>query len=50
MSSVDVSRRQSYDSKAFEDRQVVVEWSGRDSVTLGGSDRFDGEKSSVSQA
>lgn len=45
MSSVDVSRRESYDSKAFEDKQVVVEWSGRDSVTLGGSDKDAGEKS-----
>jgi hypothetical protein len=42
MSSVDVSRRQSIDSKGFEDR--IVEWSGRDSVTLGGSDNCDGEK------
>ena len=50
MSSVDVSRRESFDSKGFEDRQVVVEWSGRDSVTLGGSDKFDGEKSVVGKA
>lgn len=49
MSSVDVSRRGSHDCKAFEDGRVVVEWSGRDSVTLGGSERFDGEKGSVSQ-
>ena len=45
MSEVDVSRRQSYDSKGFEDRKVAVEWSGRDSVTLEDSDGCDGEKS-----
>jgi hypothetical protein len=48
MSSVDVSRRQSFDSKGFEDR--VLEWSGSDLVTLGGSDKFDGEKSSTVKA
>lgn len=47
VSCVDLSRRTSFDSKGFEDRKVVGDWSGRDSVTLNGSDKSEGEKSSA---